>query len=316
MPLMTQQNRAALLGNTFLMGIPTPSMWGTPSGVQKESSEKYIAGISAHPENYRVLERIPLNPDKIPISFNNEPQGDDTTVVVILDVETTGLGRTDSIIELGMARCRYDSKAGTLSGIDAVLDMLEDPGRPIPPEIVALTGITDEMVREKHIDVTGVNEMLRDDPIIVAHNAAFDRPFFERMFPENRENRWACTMQNIPWRRMGHDTAKLGSILEREGWFFEAHRAHIDCLATAWLLHVTPDGLHHLLAPSVKIVAGGNSYDIKEILKKRGYGWDGNQKKWSLVCSAGTDELAYLKGLYRDGYKSTEEAIDMRTAFR
>ena len=65
-------------------------MWGTPSGVQKESSEKYIAGISAHPENYRVLERIPLNPDKIPISFNNEPQGDDATVVVILDVETHG----------------------------------------------------------------------------------------------------------------------------------------------------------------------------------------------------------------------------------
>ena len=297
------------------MGISTPSMWQTPSGTQKEPSEKYLAGISAHPENYRVLERVPLNPDKIPISFNNKPQVDDTTVV-ILDVETTGLGRTDSIIELGMARCRYNTRTGTLYGVDAVLDMLEDPGRPIPPEITALTGITDEMVSGKHIDVTCVREMLRGDPVIVAHNAAFDRSFFERMFPENSENRWACTMRNIPWRRMGHDSAKLGSILEREGWFFDAHRAHIDCLATAWLLHVTPNGLHHLLAPSVKIVAGGNSYDIKDTLKKRGYGWDGNQKQWWLVCSAGTDELAYLKDLYRDGYKSTEEAIDMRTAFK
>ena len=198
------------------MGISTPSMWQTPSGTQKEPSEKYLAGISAHPENYRVLERVPLNPDKIPISFNNKPQVDDTTVV-ILDVETTGLGRTDSIIELGMARCRYNTRTGTLYGVDAVLDMLEDPGRPIPPEITALTGITDEMVSGKHIDVTCVREMLRGDPVIVAHNAAFDRSFFERMFPENSENRWACTMRNIPWRRMGHDSAKLGSILEREG---------------------------------------------------------------------------------------------------
>ena len=41
----------------------------------------------------------------------------------------------------------------------------------------------------------------------------------------------------------------------------------MDCLAVAALLRVVPGSLAEILAPSVKVVAGGNSYDVKEILK-------------------------------------------------
>ena len=288
-------------------------MWTTPSGAQKQSSDRYIQGISERPDDFRVLERVPLDRNDIPITFSSTEDSD--TTIVIVDVETTGLDHArDSVIELGMVRCRYN-RNGTLSGVDAVLNMFEDPGRSIPPEITNLTGITDDMVRGKHVDRTEVRNMLRDDPVMVAHNAAFDRPFFERLVPD--EHRWACTLVGIPWRSIGHDTAKLGNLLEREGWFFEAHRAVVDCLATAWLLHVVPGSLHTLLEPSVKVVAGENAYDIKDALKKRGYQWDpANRQWWTIINGDGSDELQYLKDLYPAGYGSTRHAIDPRTAFK
>lgn len=286
-------------------------MWTTPSGVRKQPSDKYAQVITEKPEDFRVLERVPLDPASMPIKLG-EPQDVDTTIV-ILDMETTGQDSADSVIELGMIRCRYDAD-GRLSSVDELLDMFEDPGKPIPPEITNLTGITDGMVSGRHIDEAKVRDMLRDEPTVVAHNAEFDRPFFEKMFPNSLP--WACSMAGIPWRERGHDSAKLAMLLEREGWFFDAHRAHMDCLATAWLLHVVPGSLRSLLEPSVKIIAHGSTYDVKDVLKARGYRWNPVLKHWWTVRKENNDELAYLKRLYPSGYMATAETIEPRTAFK
>lgn len=286
-------------------------MWTTPSGTEKPSSRTYVQQMSERPEDFRVLERVPLDPADIPIRLA-EPQDTDTTVV-ILDTETTGFERSDSIIELGMARCRY-GRDGKLSGVEQVLDMLEDPKRPIAPEITRLTGITDDMVRGKGIDWEQVRQMLRGEPVVVAHNAEFDRPFFERSCPNDL--RWACTMVDVPWRELGHASTKLEVLLAQEGWFYDAHRAHIDCLATAWLLHAVPGSFAALMEPPVKVIARGSPYEVKDVLKRRGYRWDPKQKQWWTMRKANSGELEYLKGLYPAGYRSVEVPVDRRSAFK
>lgn len=286
-------------------------MWHTPSGAQKESSDRYIEGITKQPEDYRVLQRVPLDADKIPIKLA-ESHDTDTTIVIV-DVETTGIGSDDKIIELGMIRCRFDNK-GHLAGIDKIFDMFEDPKEPLSPIVTKLTGITDDMLKGKQIDRDEALDMIQGDPIMVAHNARFDRPRFEKMFPNDL--RWRCTLNNIPWNDIGYGSRSLEALLMYEGWFFDPHRAYRDCLATAWLLHCVKGSLEFMLEPSVKIEARGDTFPIKENLKSRGYRWDNPNKTWWIIRPANNSELEYLTDLYSDGIMASEEPIDPRQEYK
>lgn len=90
-----------------------------------------------------------------------------------IDLETTGLdSASDTIIEIAAVR--------TVDGrTDAVFETLVNPGRPVPSDVVYLTGITDEAVA----DAPPIEEVLPSlvafvgaDPL-VAHNADFDIAF-------------------------------------------------------------------------------------------------------------------------------------------
>ena len=84
---------------------------------------------------------------------------------------------------------------------------LRDPGRAIPEAMTALTGLTDDDVRGKHIDVEAASALIRRSDLVIAHNARFDRPFFERVLPATRDTPWACSRLEIPWRASGIETA-------------------------------------------------------------------------------------------------------------
>ena len=99
----------------------------------------------------------------------------DTTFVVV-DLETTG-GRSsgedpDAITEIGAVKVRGGEVLGELA-------TLVDPGRSIPPQIVALTGITSAMV----YDAPPIESVLPTflefsrGAVLVAHNAGFDIGF-------------------------------------------------------------------------------------------------------------------------------------------
>lgn len=300
-------------------------MWLTPSGTQKRSPDEYIQKIKAMPENYRILERMPLNPDKLPIKFNDLHRQEGATskttatkTIIVVDFEVNGLEHTDKVIEIGMLRCTYSNSTGALLSIDELLDMLQDPGEPIREVVSDVTGITDEMVRGRQIDWDKVRRMLQCNPdAVVAHNAKFDRPFFEQKCPNDLP--WRCTMQDIPWYDIGHNSRSLGDLLMREGWFFDAHRAYNDCLATAWLLHVVHGSLHflfeYLIEPTWKIMAW-DSYGAKDILKKRGYKWSPDDRCWWTYTKENKYELKYLQSLYPDCGRATEQKVDPRTQYK
>ncbi len=92
---------------------------------------------------------------------------------VALDLETTGLSpRRDRITEIGAVKVRGGELLGELR-------TFVHPGRPIPPAITAITGITDAMVRGAPPIGAVLPAVLRflDGCVFVAHNARFDLSF-------------------------------------------------------------------------------------------------------------------------------------------
>lgn len=217
----------------------------------------------------------------------------DTKVGIILDTETTGLDpRTDQIIELAMLAFEYDSRSQVCRVVDRY-QCFADPGRPIPPEVTKLTGISDEMVAGHAIDLEAVERLVASAVIVVAHNAGFDRRFAERLHPVFANKHWACSLADVPWASAGIGSAKLDYLSMRFGMFHEAHRAIADC---EMLLEILARPLPGTEEPALKVLletarqptwrlwALDSPYDLKDRLKARGYRWgdgaDGNPKCW------------------------------------
>jgi DNA polymerase-3 subunit epsilon len=208
-----------------------------------------------------------------------------TTVLrrgLIVDVETTGLDVvSDRIIELGLVAFAFDS-AGQVYSVDAKREWFEDPGIPIPPDAVQITGITDDMVRGQRIDDAAVQQEIARADIVIAHNASFDRRMLERRFPEFAKKHWGCSLNEVPWASFGCRGAKLDYLLfQLCGEFHLGHRAGDDCLATLHVLAAPRDGeatpltrlLERARRTTVRLSAIGSPIESKDLLKARGYRW-------------------------------------------
>jgi DNA polymerase-3 subunit epsilon len=226
-------------------------------------------------------------------------------VIAVIDFETTGLNKVfDEVIELGIALIGITDTGIELIGVG---DWLNQPSKPISAEVTELTGITNEMVAGKMIDFARIKETyLANANSMVAHNADFDRAFHDRYFG-NANKPWYCTSKggDIDWKALGQKSAGLENLLIAHGWFYDAHRAVIDCIATAHLLSIRPDALSMMLErgnrTGFKIKAYGSPFSKKDDMKARGYRWDGDDKVWWIIVSgdeAREAELAALDALY------------------
>jgi len=234
--------------------------------------------------DYRVLRRLPVQQQFA------HPPGGPVTRLLILDTETTGLDASrDRIMELALLRVDVDLATGLPVGTVDVYDGLEDPGMPIPPEIQELTGISDDMVRGHKLDELRVAAMLADADLVVAHNAGFDRPFVEARLAQFAQLPWACSFADLDWKKEGRGSAKLTQLALELGWFYDAHRAEMDCHALlAVLASPLPvsgqTGLAQLLSvaarPSFRLQATAAPFEAKDLLKARGYRWDGVHRVW------------------------------------
>jgi DNA polymerase III subunit epsilon len=232
--------------------------------------------------SYRVLRAVPRPP-----RLGELPPG--ARVGVFLDLETTGLtAGVDRIIEIGLVRFAYDER-GVLGSLDE-LAAFEDPGVPIPSEVSVLTGITDAMVAGRRIPDDRVAEVLRGAHLVMAHNAAFDRPFAEARFPALAGLPWACSWRDVPWREVGgFESAGLTYLLMAHGYFFEGHRAVEDCYAGVHLLAQRLAGTDETVMTrmrecarrsDVRIWAVRSPFETKDMLRLRGYRWNPDAKCW------------------------------------
>jgi glycosyltransferase involved in cell wall biosynthesis len=106
------------------------------------SPEAMASALEAHPD-FKVLRRLVPRLDYGPV-----PAGAKTQRVLVLDTETTGLDcRQERVIELAMLSVLVDTATGLPVGPVTVFEAFEDPGKPIPPQITEITGISDDDVR-------------------------------------------------------------------------------------------------------------------------------------------------------------------------
>ena len=249
-----------------------------------------LARVLTASREYRVMRKF-----RARTRYAERPAGAATRVALFVDVETTGLSAdADAVTEFAAVPFTYGVADGAVYEVGEAVVGLEDPRRPIPPDVVALTGITDEMVRGRRLDDTAVGAALGRSSLVIAHNAEFDRPFLERRFPAFARKPWACSLREVPWERFGVRSTKLEWLLMHRCAEFhaDAHRADADCRAGVHLLATPlPCGtrpMQLLLAAcrmeTARVWAVGAPFAAREALKARRYKWSpgegGRPKAW------------------------------------
>lgn len=263
--------------------------------------ESLAAQLEASGE-YRVLRRLRRAPRVDPAEL---PEG--ALEALALDLETTGLDHAADVpIEVGLVRFAYD-RGGRILGVTDELEALEDPGRPLSPEVVRITGITDADLAGQRFPDDDVARLLDGVGLVIAHNAGFDRPFAERRWPAFERVAWGCSLREIDWRDAdGYEGGGLGALLAAHGLFFGAHRAVEDGYALVELLGRTlPTSGQTALnllrerarETTVRVWAVGSPFESKDLLKARGYRWNGEARSWwtDVAETAVDDELAWLR---------------------
>ena len=218
---------------------------------------KVIYGVEAY-----------LCPDKTPIVARSKGQDIDTTYCV-LDLETTGLSfRTDKITEVGIMKVQNGEVIDSFS-------CFVNPEKPIPPEVVEVTKITDDMVKDAETIEQVFPKILEfvGDSVLVAHNADFDIPFLKyhgNLLGYQLNNTYIDTLRMAKVLFPEFTKYKLGFIADKLGIKVEvAHRALDDVDTTVKVLNVMMDMLKEKGAKTIDDIDVVTDKDeSKEMYKK------------------------------------------------
>jgi len=132
---------------------------------------------------------------------------------VIVDIETTGLEpEGNEITEVAALKIDKGEIVDLYSALIKV-------SRPLSPEIVKLTGITDELLaaegKDKGTVLRALYEFVKDTPLI-AHNADFDVPFINHHLKQAwgllLRNPLICTLKLSRKLLPGLPSHKLGNV--------------------------------------------------------------------------------------------------------
>lgn len=163
--------------------------------------------------------------------------------LIVLDTETTGLSfKRCELIQIAAAR---------ISGREVVdrFETFVKPSGPIPPEIRALTHITDLDVRDApsaEEAVAALANFVGGDPVL-AHNATFDRTFVEKVHGgRNVSDNWIDTLalSRIALPRLkSHRLADMAHAFHCDA---VTHRADADVEALCGMWRIILCGLTNL----------------------------------------------------------------------
>ncbi len=194
--------------------------------------DKYKKAV---PREYKVIFPSPAKTVKIKSVFDGEerlPEELTNTEYVVFDLETTGLDlMSNGITEIGAVKIRNGK-------ISEQFTTLVKPDYRITEENVAITGITEDMVKDAPKISAVIPDFMKfiEGSVIVAHNAEFDIKFLKRFAGAEEydvKNKVLDTLElaraNLPMLKR-HD---LHTLAEHFGVVFHHHRALSDAYATS-----------------------------------------------------------------------------------
>jgi DNA polymerase III epsilon subunit-like protein len=139
-------------------------------------------------------------------------QYEDSTLVAVVDTETTGLAESDEPVSVAVILLDVSGRKGdTIVEVDSFYG-LREPGVPIHP----------------------LRKVIDSADLLVAHNAKFDRRMISKIVPHLMEAEWACSIHTLKydWAKLGDGRRSLDALcaalsIERP----EPHNALSDCRA-------------------------------------------------------------------------------------
>jgi DNA polymerase III epsilon subunit family exonuclease len=229
------------------------------SHVDEDLASLLVADLVKDDRRFKILDgkTIELQPNEIDSRQLNELD------FVVVDVEATGAKTPPNrIIELGAYRIHQ----GQI--VDRFLTLV-NPEIPIPRFVIALTGITNDMVKEAPVFAEVVPKWLDfvSEAVLVAHNAPFDTSFLNheisRVYPGHRMvNPHLCTVKLSRQAIPGLENYRLDTISDHFSIpLVSRHRAGCDALATAQLFLLL---LSRLEERGVKDLAAARIFESPE----------------------------------------------------
>jgi len=205
-----------------------------------------------------------------------------------LDFETTGLNPLKNrVIEIGAVVWYTDS-----STPQAIFSELIECKSPLDPEIIEITGITNEILdsdgKDPKSSFLRLWELIQSCEYVVAHNAPFDRGFLEwelsqlGITNDFSSVQWIDTLTDIPYPdRIG--SRKLTYLAADHGFVnSNAHRAIFDVMTMLNIFqkYELSEITVRSKSPTVQVIAKV-SFEEKDKAKNLGFRWNGKDKTWS-----------------------------------
>lgn len=187
-------------------------------------AQREQAALKKQGIDIKILYGIELNvaPRALDIIKNPSHISLSDSTYVFFDLETSGLScEFDKIIEFGAVKCKNGVE------IDRI-DILINPGFDVSEFTTNLTGISNEMLKDKKTieEVIPTIEEFIKDSILVAHNASFDIGFLTHALKHELVN---PTIDTLPLSRFLFQDEKrytLGSLCRSKGIDYDEESAH------------------------------------------------------------------------------------------
>jgi DNA polymerase-3 subunit epsilon len=178
---------------------------------------------------YSLLDEIQVRSQPL-----HRPQSEDSTLVAVVDTETTGLAESDEPVSVAVILLDVSGRKGdTIVEVDSFYG-LREPGVPMHPEAQRVHGLDPGALRGKRLDLVRLRKIVDSADLLVAHNAKFDRRMISKVVPHLMEAEWACSIHTLKydWASLGDGRRSLDALcaalsIERP----EPHNALCDCRA-------------------------------------------------------------------------------------
>jgi len=248
-------------------------------------ADKWLAN---HDSQKNVILR-PLSESEIRTHILKQPTlSAELSSGVILDFETTGLSwEQDKVIELGLWYFSYDRTRKAIVSLHNLESHYQDIEGNVPEQVTLLTGITKKDLAGRKIDWASIGKSLSTISLIVAHNARFDRPFFDHLYKDPLPIVWSCSMSQIDWIRRGFPGTNLELLTHRHGCFYSSHNAASDVMAVMNLLTFPDAGvsyfgelLENAYQPQIDVLFLNTNHRDAMKFRQLGFRWSYRNKTW------------------------------------
>lgn len=203
-------------------------------------------------------------------------------IICGFDCETTGLSHeTDLVTEIGAVA--WDTVSNMPIAFFSTLLKID---RPLPKEIIALTGITDAMLAgfalNQHDGWQKFFDFCSWADSLMAHNAPFDMGFAQKRSNGKIKDVIIDSAVDVPYPET-ITTRKLTHLAAEHGFVNPfPHRAVTDVLTMLTIAskYNWDEIIANAKTPSIEIFAKV-SYEQKDLAKANGFRWNGDRRTWS-----------------------------------